>query len=100
MNRSETPSTALRAPSPPLGERDGMRGRFMEGAHKAGEGIGPFCRHILIAHSQLGLGPIAVCVAKFKRVAQWEIQGTKRNKSVALGSIRPCCVGGRLVMAG
>src|SRR5437588_10676791 len=31
MNRSESPSTALRAPSPPLGEKDGMRGvRFME----------------------------------------------------------------------
>src|SRR5437773_9363416 len=26
MNRSESPSTALRAPSPPLGEKDGMRG--------------------------------------------------------------------------
>src|SRR6266571_5713438 len=25
MNRSESPSTALRAPSPPLGEKDGMR---------------------------------------------------------------------------
>src|SRR5438046_6063189 len=26
MNRSESPSTALRAPSPPLWEKDGMRG--------------------------------------------------------------------------
>src|SRR5438876_5948926 len=26
MNRSESPSTALRAPPPPLGEKDGMRG--------------------------------------------------------------------------
>src|SRR5207244_392750 len=26
MNRSQSPSTALRAPSPPLGEKDGMRG--------------------------------------------------------------------------
>src|SRR5207302_3925535 len=26
MNRWESPSTALRAPSPPLGEKDGMRG--------------------------------------------------------------------------
>src|SRR5947199_4815933 len=26
MNRSESPATALRAPSPPLGEKDGMRG--------------------------------------------------------------------------
>src|SRR6266480_1692426 len=26
MTRSESPSTALRAPSPPLGEKDGMRG--------------------------------------------------------------------------
>src|SRR5439155_5426155 len=26
LNRSESPSTALRAPSPPLGEKDGMRG--------------------------------------------------------------------------
>jgi len=42
---------------------------------------------------------MAVCVAKFKRVAQREIQGTKRNKSVALGSICPCVVGGRLVLA-
>src|SRR5438876_7718598 len=25
MNRPESPSTALRAPSPPLGEKDGMR---------------------------------------------------------------------------
>src|SRR5437667_12654694 len=34
MNRSESPSTALRAPSPPLGEKDGMRGvRFMESPH-------------------------------------------------------------------
>src|SRR5437773_797371 len=34
MNRSESPSTALRAPSPPLGEKDGMRGeRFMESSH-------------------------------------------------------------------
>src|SRR5438034_4741685 len=27
MSRSESPSTALRARSPPLGEKDGMRGR-------------------------------------------------------------------------
>src|SRR5213594_3282911 len=26
MNRSESPPTALRTPSPPLGEKDGMRG--------------------------------------------------------------------------
>jgi hypothetical protein len=26
LNRFESPSTALRAPSPPLGEKDGMRG--------------------------------------------------------------------------
>ena len=26
MNPAESPSTALRAPSPPLGEKDGMRG--------------------------------------------------------------------------
>src|SRR5438034_5369214 len=26
MNRSQSPSTGLRAPSPPLGEKDGMRG--------------------------------------------------------------------------
>src|SRR6185295_4905252 len=31
MNHAESPSPALRAPSPPLGERDGVRGvRFME----------------------------------------------------------------------
>ena len=30
MNYSKSLQTVLRAPSPPLGEKDGMRGRFME----------------------------------------------------------------------
>src|SRR5881296_1219089 len=36
MNPSESPSTALRAPSPPLGEKDGIRGSgFMESMKKS-----------------------------------------------------------------
>jgi len=37
MNPTESPSTALRAPSPQVGEKDGMRGvRFMERAEQEG----------------------------------------------------------------
>src|SRR5438552_375445 len=51
MNRSESPSTALRAPSPPLGEKDGMRGNGswreawrLKSPNKKGQACAcPFC---------------------------------------------------------
>src|SRR5438046_4373244 len=55
MNRSESPSTALRAPSPPLGEKDGMRGY---GSWVAMRGV--FVRAIITPGSHFRSSPIAV----------------------------------------
>src|SRR5437773_11671869 len=53
MNRSQSPSTALRAPSPPLGEKDGMRGvRFMEREKIGRECAVRFGEHIFSSNSE------------------------------------------------
>ena len=42
MNRQGSPSPVLRTPSPPLGEREGVRGRFMKGPFRiSSAALGP-----------------------------------------------------------
>src|SRR5947208_17131107 len=70
LNRSESPSTALRAPSPPLGEKDGMRGF---GSWKASM---PFFASIgTVNGSRRGDAAADLLIALSAATSQWRLPG-------------------------
>jgi hypothetical protein len=70
MKRPETPSSALRAPSPPLGEEDGMRGSRTEMPRDGATRFTPktpASKRVKLLRWAVGLAVLCLCAAYFLR---------------------------------